>query len=106
MKHGQQEVQRSIPLDRGCGKFQEDISQRDRLQRPYDNHQRLESHQKVQTPGGEGKKDKGETSHYPRYRRTSDPDREYSDSFRLTSSRPNQRSSGFKPFRNQQISGQ
>ncbi|MBW0489498.1 hypothetical protein O181_029213 [Austropuccinia psidii MF-1] len=82
------------------------MSQRDRLQRPYGNYQRLESYQAVQTPGGEGKQDKGESSHYPSYRRTADPDREYSDSFRLTRSRPNQLSSSFKPFRNQQISGQ
>ncbi|MBW0519558.1 hypothetical protein O181_059273 [Austropuccinia psidii MF-1] len=39
-------------------------------------------------------------------RRTDDPDREYSDSFRLTRSRPNQISSSFKPFRKQQLSGQ
>ncbi|MBW0501667.1 hypothetical protein O181_041382 [Austropuccinia psidii MF-1] len=57
-------------------------------------------------PGGEGKQDNGESSHYPSYRRTTDPVREYSDSFRLTRSRPNQLSSGFTPFRNQQISGQ
>ncbi|MBW0520879.1 hypothetical protein O181_060594 [Austropuccinia psidii MF-1] len=50
--------------------------------------------------------DKGESSHYPSYRGTADPDREYSDSFRLTRSRANQLSSGFKPFINQQISGQ
>ncbi|MBW0580436.1 hypothetical protein O181_120151 [Austropuccinia psidii MF-1] len=50
--------------------------------------------------------DKGKSIHYPSYRRTSDPDRAYSDSFRLTRSRPNQLSSGFTPFRNQQISGQ
>ncbi|MBW0487899.1 hypothetical protein O181_027614 [Austropuccinia psidii MF-1] len=48
----------------------------------------------------------GESSHYSSYRRTDDPDRAYSDSFRLTRSRPNQLSSGFTPFRNQQISGQ
>ncbi|MBW0557152.1 hypothetical protein O181_096867, partial [Austropuccinia psidii MF-1] len=60
----------------------------------------------VQTPGGESKQDKGESSHYPSYRRTADPDRAYSDSFRLTRKRPNQLSSGFTPFRNQQISGQ
>ncbi|MBW0461365.1 hypothetical protein O181_001080 [Austropuccinia psidii MF-1] len=76
------------------------------LQRPYGNHKRLESHQAAQTPGGEGKQDKEESSHYPSYRRTTDPDRAYSDSFRLTRSRPNQLSSGFTPFRNQQISGQ
>ncbi|MBW0483397.1 hypothetical protein O181_023112 [Austropuccinia psidii MF-1] len=60
----------------------------------------------VQTPGGEGKQDKRESSHYPSYRRTTDPEREYSDSFRLTRSRENQLSSGFTPFRNQQISGE
>ncbi|MBW0471181.1 hypothetical protein O181_010896 [Austropuccinia psidii MF-1] len=40
------------------------------------------------------------------YRRTADPDRAYSDSFRLTRSRPNQLSSRFTPFGNQQISDQ
>ncbi|MBW0468436.1 hypothetical protein O181_008151 [Austropuccinia psidii MF-1] len=106
MEHGQQEVQPGIPLGRNWSKLSEDMSQRDRLQRPYGNHQRLESNQAVQTPGGEGKQHKEESSHYPSYRRTDDPNRAYSDSFRLTSSRPNQLSSGFTPFRNQQISGQ
>ncbi|MBW0536355.1 hypothetical protein O181_076070 [Austropuccinia psidii MF-1] len=64
MKHGQQEIQPSIPLGRTWSKFPEDLSQRDRLQRPYGNHQRL------------------------------------------TRRRPNKLSSGFTPFRNQQISGQ
>ncbi|MBW0461346.1 hypothetical protein O181_001061 [Austropuccinia psidii MF-1] len=81
------------------------MSQRDRLQRPYGNYQRLESHQEVQTPGGEGNQDKGESSHYQSYRRTTDPDRAYSDSFRLKRSMPNQLSSGFTPFRHQQING-
>ncbi|MBW0498634.1 hypothetical protein O181_038349 [Austropuccinia psidii MF-1] len=106
MEHGQQEVQPGIPLGRTWSKFPEDLSQRDRLQRPYCNHQRLESHQAFQTPGGEGKQNKGESSHYPSYRRTADPDRAYSDSFRLTRSRPNQLPSGFTPFRKKQISGQ
>ncbi|MBW0525562.1 hypothetical protein O181_065277 [Austropuccinia psidii MF-1] len=106
MEHGQQEVQPGIPLGRTWSKFPEDLSQRDRLQRPYENHQRLESHQAIQTPAGEGKQDKGESRHYPKYRRTTGPDREYSDSFRLTRSRPNQLSSGFTPFRNPDISGQ
>ncbi|MBW0590378.1 hypothetical protein O181_130093 [Austropuccinia psidii MF-1] len=39
-------------------------------------------------------------------KRTADPDRAYSDFLRLTKSRPNKLSNGFKPFRNQQISGQ
>ncbi|MBW0478247.1 hypothetical protein O181_017962 [Austropuccinia psidii MF-1] len=106
IENGQQQVQPGIPLGRTWSKFPEDLSQRDGLQRPYGNHQRLESHQEVQTPGPEGKQDKGESSHYPSYRTTTDPERTYSDSFRLTSSRPNQLSSGFTPFRNQQISGQ
>ncbi|MBW0510990.1 hypothetical protein O181_050705 [Austropuccinia psidii MF-1] len=100
MQYGQQEIQPGISLGRTSSKFPEDLSQRDRLQRPYDNHQRLESHQAVQTPGGEGKHDKGESSHYPSYRRTTDPDREHSNSFRLTRSRPNLLSSGFPPFNN------
>ncbi|MBW0537843.1 hypothetical protein O181_077558 [Austropuccinia psidii MF-1] len=50
MEHGQQEVQPGIPLGRTWSKFPEDLSQRTRLQRPYGNHQRFESHQAVQTP--------------------------------------------------------
>ncbi|MBW0570954.1 hypothetical protein O181_110669 [Austropuccinia psidii MF-1] len=106
MEHVQQEVQPGISLGRTWSKLPEYLSQRDRIQGPYGNHQRLQSSQAVQTPGGKGKQDKGESSHYPSYRRTADPDREYSDSFRLTRSRPNQLSSGFTPLRNQQISGQ
>ncbi|MBW0526045.1 hypothetical protein O181_065760 [Austropuccinia psidii MF-1] len=77
MERGQQEVQSGIPLGRTWIKFLEYLSRRDRLQRPYGNHQRLESHWAVKTPGGEGKQDKGESSHYPSYRRTADPDRAY-----------------------------
>ncbi|MBW0544722.1 hypothetical protein O181_084437 [Austropuccinia psidii MF-1] len=105
MEHGQQEVQPGIPLGR-TWRWPEDLSQKDRLQRPYGNNQRLGFHQAVQTPGGEGKQDKGESIHYPSYRRTADPYREYSDSFRLTRRRPNKLCSGFTQFRNQQISGQ
>ncbi|MBW0573690.1 hypothetical protein O181_113405, partial [Austropuccinia psidii MF-1] len=106
MEHGQQEVQPGIPFGRNWSKLPEYLSQRDRLQRPYGNHQRLESHQAVHSAGGEGKQDKGESSHYPSYRRAADPDRAYSYSFRLTRSRPNQLSSGFTTFRNKQIRGQ
>ncbi|MBW0575931.1 hypothetical protein O181_115646 [Austropuccinia psidii MF-1] len=106
MEHGKQEVQPRILLGRTWSKLSEDLSQRDRLQGPYGNHKRLESYQAVQTSGGKGKRDKGESSHYPSYRRTVDPDRAYSDSFRLTRSRPNQLCSGFTPFRNQQVSDQ
>ncbi|MBW0468189.1 hypothetical protein O181_007904 [Austropuccinia psidii MF-1] len=103
---GQKEVQPSISLHRTWSKLPEYLYQRYRLLRPYSNHQRLESHQAVQTPGGKGKQDKGESSHYPSYRGTADPDRAYSDSFRLTRRRPNQLSIGFTTFRNQKISGQ
>ncbi|MBW0499485.1 hypothetical protein O181_039200 [Austropuccinia psidii MF-1] len=106
MENGQQEVQSIISLGRTWRKLPEDMSQRDRLKIPYGNQKRLESHQEVQTSGGEGNQDKGESSHYPSHRRTSDPDRAYSDSFRLTRSRTNQLSSGITPFRNQQISDQ
>ncbi|MBW0503112.1 hypothetical protein O181_042827 [Austropuccinia psidii MF-1] len=82
------------------------MSERDKIQRPYGNQQRLESHQVVQTPGGEENQDKGEKSHYPSYRKTAEPERVYCDSFRLTRSRWNQVSSGFTPFRHQHISGQ
>ncbi|MBW0553455.1 hypothetical protein O181_093170 [Austropuccinia psidii MF-1] len=106
MEHGQQEVQPGRSLGRTWSKFPEDLSQRDRLQRPDGNHQRLESYQEVQTPGGTGTEDKRESSHYPSYRRNVNPDRAYSDSFRLTRSKPNKLSSGLTPFRKQQISGQ
>ncbi|MBW0533369.1 hypothetical protein O181_073084 [Austropuccinia psidii MF-1] len=106
MEHGKQEVPPSIPLGRTWSKFPEDMSQRDRLQRPYGNYQRLEPHQEVQNPGGEENQDKGESSHYPSYRRTADPDREYSDSSSLKRSRPNQLSTSFSPIRSQKISGQ
>ncbi|MBW0504778.1 hypothetical protein O181_044493 [Austropuccinia psidii MF-1] len=79
------------------------MSQRDILQRPCGNHQRMESHQEVETPGGEGNQDKGESSHYPSYRRASEQDRDYCNFFRLTRIRPTQLSSGFKPLRNKQI---
>ncbi|MBW0512294.1 hypothetical protein O181_052009 [Austropuccinia psidii MF-1] len=69
MENGQQEVQPGISLGRTWSKFPEDLSQRDRLQRSYGNHKRLESYKEVQTPGGKGTEDKGETSHYPSYRR-------------------------------------
>ncbi|MBW0461938.1 hypothetical protein O181_001653 [Austropuccinia psidii MF-1] len=41
MEYGQQEVQPGIPLGRTWSKLPEDLSQGDRLQRPYDNPQRL-----------------------------------------------------------------
>ncbi|MBW0545029.1 hypothetical protein O181_084744 [Austropuccinia psidii MF-1] len=81
------------------------MSQRDTLQRYYGNHKRMVSQQVAQNPGGEGNKDKGKSSHYPSYRRTIEPDRAYSDFFRLTRIRPTQLSSGFTPLRKPQISG-
>ncbi|MBW0460788.1 hypothetical protein O181_000503 [Austropuccinia psidii MF-1] len=66
----------------------------------------MESHREVQTPGGDGNKDKVELSHYPGYRRTDEPDRAFSDSFRLPRCIKTQLSSGLTPFKHQQISGQ
>ncbi|MBW0577403.1 hypothetical protein O181_117118 [Austropuccinia psidii MF-1] len=57
MEHGQNEVQPGISLGRTWNKLPENLAQRDRLQRPHRNHQRLESHQEFQTPEGEGKRD-------------------------------------------------
>ncbi|MBW0509505.1 hypothetical protein O181_049220 [Austropuccinia psidii MF-1] len=95
MKHGQQEVQASIPLGRTRSKFPEYWSHRNTLQRPYGNHQRMEYQQEDQTPGGKGNQDKGESSHYPSYRRMPEPDRAYIDSFRVTRSRTTQISNSF-----------
>ncbi|MBW0522676.1 hypothetical protein O181_062391 [Austropuccinia psidii MF-1] len=106
MEHGKQEVQPSITLGRTWSKLPEDMSQRDTLQSSYGNHQRMESQQAGQTPSGEGNQDKGKSSHYPSYRRKIEPERAYSDPLRLTRSRQTQLSSGFTPFRQQQISGQ
>ncbi|MBW0535775.1 hypothetical protein O181_075490 [Austropuccinia psidii MF-1] len=106
MEHGQKDVQPRITLRRTWSKFSEDMSQRDTLQRSYGNHQRMEFQQAVQIPGGEGNQDKGTSSHYPSYRRKIEPDRAYPDFFRITRRRPNQLSSGFTPFRKQQIIGQ
>ncbi|MBW0519504.1 hypothetical protein O181_059219 [Austropuccinia psidii MF-1] len=106
MEHGQQEIQPSITLSKTWRRFQEDMSQRDTFKRYYGNHQRMEFKQAVQTPAREGNWFKGNSSHYPSYRRTIEPDRAYSDSLRITRSRLTQFSSGFTPFRKQNISGQ
>ncbi|MBW0480364.1 hypothetical protein O181_020079 [Austropuccinia psidii MF-1] len=106
MEHGQQEVQPSITLGRTWRKLPEDMSKRDMLKRPYGNHQRMKCQQAVRTPGGEGNQDKGKSSHYPSYRRTGEPERAYLNSFGLTRSRTTKISSGFTPFRHQNISGQ
>ncbi|MBW0558401.1 hypothetical protein O181_098116 [Austropuccinia psidii MF-1] len=47
------------PQTRG---LEEDMSQRDTLQRSYGNYQRMESHQEAQNLGGEGNPDKGESA--------------------------------------------
>ncbi|MBW0465249.1 hypothetical protein O181_004964 [Austropuccinia psidii MF-1] len=59
MENGPEEVQPSFTLGRTQSRFPKDISQRDTLQRPYGNHQRLEYQQEAQTPGGKGSQDKG-----------------------------------------------
>ncbi|MBW0470351.1 hypothetical protein O181_010066 [Austropuccinia psidii MF-1] len=58
MEQGQQKVQPGISLGRTWSKLPKDLSEKDRLKGPYGNHQRLESYQAVQTPGGKGKQDK------------------------------------------------
>ncbi|MBW0460987.1 hypothetical protein O181_000702 [Austropuccinia psidii MF-1] len=90
MEHGQQEGQPRIPLGRPWRKLPENMYKRDMLQTSCGSHQRMESHKRVQTLGGERNQDKGESSHYPSYRSTAEPDRAYSDSLRLTRSRPTQ----------------
>ncbi|MBW0502033.1 hypothetical protein O181_041748 [Austropuccinia psidii MF-1] len=106
MENVQQEAKPGIPLGTTWSKLPEHMSPRDILQRSYCNHQRMKSHHAVQTPGAEVNQDKGESSHYPSYIRAAESDRAYSDSFRLTRSRPTQLSSSFKKFRNQHISDQ
>ncbi|MBW0583766.1 hypothetical protein O181_123481 [Austropuccinia psidii MF-1] len=66
----------------------------------------MESQQEVKTPGGKDSQDKGESSNYPSHRRTTEPDREYSDSFRLKRSKQTIFSSSFTQFRHQKISDQ
>ncbi|MBW0491048.1 hypothetical protein O181_030763 [Austropuccinia psidii MF-1] len=61
--------------------------------------------QEVQKSGRKGSQDYSKSSYYPCHRRVIEPEREYSDSFRLTSSvKPTKLPSGFKPLRHQQIS--
>ncbi|MBW0485107.1 hypothetical protein O181_024822 [Austropuccinia psidii MF-1] len=78
------------------------MSQRETIQRSYGNHQRIESQQEAKTPGGKGSQDKGESSH----ERTTEPDREYYDSLRLTRSKPRRLLSGFTQFGKQRLSDQ
>ncbi|MBW0488893.1 hypothetical protein O181_028608 [Austropuccinia psidii MF-1] len=104
MEHGQQEVQHSFMLGRSWRRLPEDMSQIDKLQRSCVNNQRMESQQAVKTPGGKRSQDNGESSHCPSHRRTTELDRAYSDSFKLTRSKPTRLLSGFTPFRHQQIS--
>ncbi|MBW0476493.1 hypothetical protein O181_016208 [Austropuccinia psidii MF-1] len=99
-------VQPSFTLGRAWRRLPEDVYQRDTLYIPYGNRQRLESQKAVQTPGGKGSQDKGESSYFPSHRRTTEPERAYSNSFRLTMSKLTRLPSGFTPFRYQRISDQ
>ncbi|MBW0539220.1 hypothetical protein O181_078935 [Austropuccinia psidii MF-1] len=83
MKNGKQDVQPGIPLGRTWRKFPEDLSQRDTLQISLEI-----------TKGWN-----------PTRKKTAEPHKAYSDSFRLTRSRTNKLCSGFTPFRHQQIGG-
>ncbi|MBW0501963.1 hypothetical protein O181_041678 [Austropuccinia psidii MF-1] len=83
------------------------MSQRDTLQQPYENNQRLEPQQTVQDLKGEGIKYQGEKSHHPGYREAMEPERAYYDSFGLTrSGKPAKPPSIFTPLRNQKFSVQ
>ncbi|MBW0477630.1 hypothetical protein O181_017345 [Austropuccinia psidii MF-1] len=68
MENRQNEAKLSLTLGRTWSKLPEDMSQSNTLQRPYSYHQRLNSQKAVQTCGGKGSQDKGESSHYPRHR--------------------------------------
>ncbi|MBW0507885.1 hypothetical protein O181_047600 [Austropuccinia psidii MF-1] len=99
--------QPGFKMSRTRGKLPKDILQRDSLQITYENHQQLEHKQTVQALRGGGSQDQGQPSHYPGYRGAMEPEREYSDSFKLTiSSEPTTLPSGFTPLRHQQTSGQ
>ncbi|MBW0558826.1 hypothetical protein O181_098541 [Austropuccinia psidii MF-1] len=71
----------------------------------YGNHQRLESQQEFQAFRREDSQDKGKSSHNSGFRGEMEPEREYSDFFRLTRSRPKRLCESFKPLRIQKISG-
>ncbi|MBW0475215.1 hypothetical protein O181_014930 [Austropuccinia psidii MF-1] len=106
MENRKQDVQPSITLGRTWIKMPEDMSQRDNLQRPYKNYKIWNPKRNFQTSIGKGRNNKCESRHYPSHRRPIEPEREYSDSFRLTGSgKVNQLPSGFTPLRIQKFSG-
>ncbi|MBW0533300.1 hypothetical protein O181_073015 [Austropuccinia psidii MF-1] len=80
------------------------ICLRDIIQIFHGNNKRMEFQEAVLTPGGNCREDKGESSQYPRHRRMTESDREYSDSFRLTRSKPTRLPSGFITISYQNIS--
>ncbi|MBW0530314.1 hypothetical protein O181_070029 [Austropuccinia psidii MF-1] len=84
IEHGKKEVQHRITMGRTWSKLPEDMSQRDTLQRPDENNQRLESQQKGQAPSGKDSQEKGKLSQYPGYRRAIELERAYYYFFRLT----------------------
>ncbi|MBW0524009.1 hypothetical protein O181_063724 [Austropuccinia psidii MF-1] len=106
MENKQQQVKPTFTLGRTWSRLPEDIFQRDTVKTPYCNHKSLESQQAVQTPAGKGSQDKGELSHYPSHKRTTEPDSAYSVFFRLTGSKLIILPSGFMPFMHQQICDQ
>ncbi|MBW0557985.1 hypothetical protein O181_097700 [Austropuccinia psidii MF-1] len=65
MENLQQEFQPSFTLGTTGSMLPESMYQRDTLQISHGNHQRMESQQAVQTPGGKCSQDKGESCHYP-----------------------------------------
>ncbi|MBW0538622.1 hypothetical protein O181_078337 [Austropuccinia psidii MF-1] len=106
MENGKQDLKPSFTLGSTWVNLPEDMSKRDTFKRPYGNHKRLESKQEVQNTGGKGSKNKGESIHYPIHRKTFNPQREYSDNFRLTWRKPTRLPHAFTPLKHQKISGQ
>ncbi|MBW0469331.1 hypothetical protein O181_009046 [Austropuccinia psidii MF-1] len=106
VKNGTHKVQPGFTLSITRGKLPEDISQRVVFQRAYGNYPRLESQHTIQTLRREGSQNQGESSQNPGYRGSMEPERAYSDFFRITRRRPTRLSSGFKPPRIQKSRGQ
>ncbi|MBW0538396.1 hypothetical protein O181_078111 [Austropuccinia psidii MF-1] len=82
------------------------MSWRDIFQGPYGNYEILEYKQEVQALRRAGSQYKGESSHNPGYRGAMEPERAYSDSFRITRSRTTQLSSSLTPLIIQKAGGQ
>ncbi|MBW0460757.1 hypothetical protein O181_000472 [Austropuccinia psidii MF-1] len=107
MKHGRQKILTKLPLTRTRNKFPEGFSQRDIFQRHHQIHQKVESEQEAQTPGGKGRNYQRDQRYYPIYGREMKTERSYTYSFSLTGNgKSAQLLGGFKPLRIHKVSGQ